>query len=461
MKKFIHGLTKRYTLLLLVTTFTACEDFVTIDPPRTALVKTTVFDQDDTAEAALLDLYFQLRNLGFASGTNLSVSYLASLSSDEQISYYVGPGTGPEEFSQFNQNTLLPANSFVFRLWADLYSCIYKANAVLEGISSSTGMSEDKKKLLTAEAKFIRAFCNFYLVNLWGDVPHAISTNYQVNASITRTNTTVMYQQILSDLTEAKSALPDDYAHAGNERIRANKSVTNALLARAYLYTNDWQQAITASTEVINTSLFELLPNLNGVFLVNSKEAILQWWSNKRANERDTFRFLNTPSNGALRPELVAAFETGDNRKTVWTSLRPTGLYSTQKYISITSNPPTEYSTVFRLAEQFLIRAEAHTQLGDLPGAQADLNKIRNRAGLANTTASTKADLLLAIEKERRVEFFNEWGHRWFDLKRTGRAEAVLTPLKPQWKSTAQRYPIPESEINNNIGLQNAQNQGY
>jgi starch-binding outer membrane protein, SusD/RagB family len=460
MKNFIPTLVKQFAVLSIMT-LAACEDFVTIDPPRTALVKANVFNQDDTAEATILDIYYQLRTSGFASGTLQGVSFITSLSSDEQISYYDPTPISTVEFLQFNQNELKPDNSFVRRLWADIYATIYKTNAVIEGIESSTGMSADMKKQLTAEAKFIRAFCNFYLVNLWGDAPLTLSTNYAVNSNITRTNKDLIYQQIITDLLEAKSSLPDDYTHAGNERVRANKWVATALLARVYLYQQDWQNAASMASEVISVSTYELLSNLSTVFLINSKEAILQWWSNTRTSERDTFRFLNNPSYGAIRPELIAAFEAGDKRKSTWTSLRPTGLYSTQKYISITSNPPTEYSTVFRLAEQFLIRAEARTQQGDLAGAQADLNKIRTRAGLANTTATTKETLLLAIEQERRVEFFNEWGHRWLDLKRTGRAEAILASLKPQLSATALLFPIPESEINNNLGLQNAQNPGY
>jgi hypothetical protein len=114
-----------------------------------------------------------------------------------------------------------------------------------------------------------------------------------------------------------------------------------------------------------------------------------------------------------------------------------------------------------RLAEQYLIRSEARANLNNIAGAQADLNELRSRAGLPNTQVSDKTAILSAIEQERKSEFFTEWGHRWFDLKRTNRIDAVLIPIKTQWVPTASLYPIPESEIINNRGLQSAQNPGY
>ncbi|MDO5969574.1 RagB/SusD family nutrient uptake outer membrane protein, partial [Flavivirga aquimarina] len=119
-----------------------------------------------------------------------------------------------------------------------------------------------------------------------------------------------------------------------------------------------------------------------------------------------------------------------------------------------------EYPVVFRLAEQYLIRAEARAELGKISEAQSDLNVIRNRAGLGNTTASTKEALRDAILDERQVELFTERGHRWFDLKRRGEAADVLAPLKPSWQDTDVLFPIPESELLLNPNLL-PQNDGY
>ena len=118
---------------------------------------------------------------------------------------------------------------------------------------------------------------------------------------------------------------------------------------------------------------------------------------------------------------------------------------------------------VLRLAEQYLIRAEAKAYQDKLTDAIQDLDIIRNRAGLSligDTNPSiSKNDFLLAIEQERKVEMFSEWGHRWLDLKRTERAGQILGALKPDWQDTDQLYPIPNSERLVNPRL--TQNPGY
>lgn len=112
------------------------------------------------------------------------------------------------------------------------------------------------------------------------------------------------------------------------------------------------------------------------------------------------------------------------------------------------------------MEEQYLIRAEARAYQVNISGAQEDLNIIRNRAGLSDTSATTQQDLLSAILQERRLELFTEIGHRWFDLKRTGQAGTVLAPLKPAWQERNLLLPIPETELILNPNLQ-PQNPGY
>jgi hypothetical protein len=130
------------------------------------------------------------------------------------------------------------------------------------------------------------------------------------------------------------------------------------------------------------------------------------------------------------------------------------------KYKVRSGTPVTEYLVVLRLAEQYLIRAEARVQQDKLQAAKDDLNEIRKRAGVPNTTAATKQEILTALEHERQTEFFAEWGHRWLDLKRTERANAVLGVLKvPNWQATDVLYPIPLQEIQRNPAL--VQNEGY
>ena len=115
---------------------------------------------------------------------------------------------------------------------------------------------------------------------------------------------------------------------------------------------------------------------------------------------------------------------------------------------------------MLRLAEQYLIRAEAEAEKGQLANAINDINVIRNRAWLGSLPGNLgQTQVLAAIAQENRIEFFAEWGHRWFDLKRTGQANSVLAPIKPFWESTAQLFPIPYTEIQADPNL--IQNPGY
>lgn len=175
---------------------------------------------------------------------------------------------------------------------------------------------------------------------------------------------------------------------------------------------------------------------------------------------------------GATRPNyeltqaMLDAFETDDDRKQEWVGFsdpvnNPKWAFPA-KYKAATG-AVTEYYVMFRLAEQYLIRSEARARqgAGKLLTAKQDLDVVRTRAGLLPAIAADQAAVLNAIEQERRVEFFAEFGHRWFDLKRTDKAEAVLKPVSPPntWKAGDVWFPIPGLEIMANPKLE--QNEAY
>ena len=448
-----------FGLLLLLS---SCEDFVDIEPPKTQIVAETVFSNEASATSAITGIYSRMIESGFASGDIVSYTLFGGLSADELTSY-------SSNNIEFFDNSLTVDNGSVNGfLWKQPYEYIYSANAVIEGLDNSSGVSEEVKQQLEGEAKFIRAFCFFYLTNLFGDVPLHLTTDYRITSIASRTLQSQVYQQIITDLKDAQSLLTDDYTT--EERVRPNRSVATALLARAYLYTQDWANAeIQASTVITNSGTYVLENDLNNVFLAVSSEAI---WQLKpvqpgvNTNEGRSFILTGSPVNEqgvALSNELMNAFETGDNRFNSWVNSFDDGMetfFYPFKYKIEEGDPGIEYSMVLRLAEQYLIRAEARAQQENIAGAQTDLNRIRNRAGLGNTTANDRPGLLLAIEQERQVELFMEWGHRWLDLKRTNRSDAVLEALKsPNWEPTDTLYPIPQRERESNPNI--TQNLGY
>lgn len=453
-------------ILILIVCFPyafSCKKFVEVAPPVTQLESSTIFTDNKTATAAVTGIYSSMMQSasGFASGGQQSVTVLSALSADDLISYNFSA-----DVQQFYENSVNPSNSAILAIWGELYNYIYRANAIIEGLSKPNSVTASLHEQLTGEAKFIRAFNFFYLVNLFGDVPLITSTDYHINQVASRNPASEVYQQIINDLKEAQELLPTDYSFAGNERIRPTKWAAMALLARVYLYMGDWEDAEHLSDSVINnTSLFSLNNNLDAVFLANSTEAIWQLQPvspGYNTYEGNLFILNDVPQFVSLSPALINDFEDGDQRKNKWVkSIGPSSdtYYYADKYKIKTNDIVTEYSMVLRLAEQYLIRAEARAEQNNFSGAQEDLNIIRNRAGLANTTASDQPSLIEAIMHERRVELFTEWGHRWFDLKRNGLADKVLSSIKPNWKTTSALYPLPQSEILSDAHLN--QNEGY
>lgn len=463
----------------------SCKKLVTIPEPVTTATTAKIFSNDTQASAAMAGVYTQLINgpdgisygySGFATGLS---TFLGSLSADEMTYYTLGTG-----WSVFNSNKLLAQNSYVSTLWETAYNSIYGSNDVIQSLEAATSpkLTTKVRTRLTAEAKFVRAFSYFYLLNFFGDVPLVLTIDFNQTRNMTRTPKTEIYAQIIKDLIDAKSDLGADFSDSKTaERIRPNRWAATALLARVYLYTGDYTAAATQASEVIAQSgLFELKDNLNDVFLMNSKEAIWQLQQSKV-----TARGFATPESYTLFPknagfdefpfrtslELESVFENKDRRKQDWQrSFLVDGkmFYCPYKYKVGVENTMlgdiTEYYMVLRLAEQYLIRAEARTLGGsELNLGIADLNVIRHRAGLDDLPATlSKEAVINAIEKERRTELFAEWGHRWFDLKRTGKAHDVLSviPIKQPWSGDYQLlFPIPPTEILTNHNL--SQNVGY
>ncbi|HEX9825398.1 MAG TPA: RagB/SusD family nutrient uptake outer membrane protein, partial [Flavobacteriaceae bacterium] len=452
---------KLVIILLFAINVVSCVDFVDIEPPETELITESVFQLDKTALGTIIEIYGQMAEGSFCSARQFSVSLSTSLSSDD-YDFYNDPSFGGNAELLYT-NSLIPENATIASLWSEPYQFIFKANSIIEGVNVSNTLSQDVKNQLEGEAKFIRAFFHFYLVNLFGDVPLVLTTNYQENNSIERAPTAQVYDKIIADLLDAQNLLPVDFSRDGGERVRPIQATATALLARTYLYVGDWENAEIQATSIINnTSLFSLEASLDNIFLSNSSEAI--WQLNGVGNNTGGSQFIlsSAPTRVALTEYLVYAFENNDNRRTDWVGSYTDGTntwYYPYKYRYNLNDPPQEHFMVFRLAEQYLIRAEARTLQNNITGAQADLNMIRNRAGLLNTTASTQTNLLDAIMQERQVELFTEWGHRWLDLKRTNRVDNILGAIKPNWEATDALYPIPQVQIDNNPNT--TQNAGY
>jgi hypothetical protein len=447
--------------LIILTGFllSSCSKYVEAPLSPGTLGTSQEYASDASATGAVLALY----SYYFSTGFMPTIAYTGGLLSDELQST-----TGTAETTEFMQDLVTNTNSSVETyLWTYAYGMVGEADLAIDGISKSGNVTPATKNQLIGEAKFFRAFVFFNMVNYFGGVPLSTDAAQLNNAFLPRASTDSVWAQIKADLIDAENLLPVAYAGTAGQKARVNKWAAAALLARAYLYLKDYPNAEAQATLVIGSGTYSL-PALSNVFVNTSPETIFQianlyGYTQFGADYRGSVPTATSiPPSYVLYPGFTASFEPADKRDTAWvdsTVYNMTTYYRIKKYQLGTATAGNEYNIVLRLAEQYLIRAEARAQQDNTSGAQADMDSVRVRAGLPLTTAANKTDLMAAIAHERKVELFGEYGHRWFDLKRTNQADAVLGPLKPTWKGTAVLLPIPYNQIILNSNL--IQNPGY
>ncbi len=467
---------KLFLLLIIIQVLnTSCKKFLSIPLPASQIAGAAAFANDASAAATLNNVYNGI--VGSLSGGS-SIGFYSGLYSDE-LKY--APGNSNQSIQPFYTNTVQSTNTGA--LWSNFYEQMYDVNRDIEGIQTASGLLNKNQWL--GEAFFLRGLLYYYLTNLYGDVPLTTTSLYTTNNILSRSAPTDVYKQIISDLQQAQSLLTNNYINFNGQtttdRSRPNKVAATALLARVYLYTNDYPNAEAQADSVISNPTYQL-DSLNGVFLNTSKEMIwgidpshINFGSvNSAVLDASTYIVITdtTPQasqvNATLSDNLLNAFEPGDQRRTHWVSVSHTfaaDWYYAYKYKvrTNTSGISTEYIVPLRLAEQYLIRAEARARNNKPDDARADLNMIRARAGLTATTASSQSDILTAILHERQVELFTECGQRFFDLRRTANLDKVMNIVSPEkgssWQPFMQWWPILSNDIIENPNL--TQTPGY
>ena len=451
----------RMILFLLGIALLGCSDFVEVGTPKNIMVSETVFNDPSTVESALANIHYKMREEGMISGFYGFTGALGCYG--DELDYY-----GFDiDLSQLYNHNHIASNGLISGWWGQGYNLIYSANDILKGVGDSKALTPLEKDRFTGQALFVRAYVHSQLALVFGNVPYLTTTDYLENNVVSRMPETEVYEKIIVDLKDAVNKL-EGQDLGSSERVFPDRWVARALLARMYQYTGKWELAASTATELIDAFILE--PDLDEVFLKGSSETIWQLKpgdSPRNTEEANRLIIRTIPGQTfALTESLLAAFEPGDLRAGHWVgsisdSDNSITLSFAHKYKALFSEMESlEYSILFRLAEQYLIRAEARAHMGALAGAREDLNAIRNRAGLPNSTANTSTELVDAIIQERRVELFAEQGLRWFDLKRTGLADAVMSALTPNWRPTDLLLPIPDKELETNPNLL-PQNNGY
>ncbi|MCD0488097.1 RagB/SusD family nutrient uptake outer membrane protein [Pedobacter sp. MC2016-14] len=455
----------KFTIGLFAIVFMGCEKMIEINSPLNETPSAGVYTTDKIALSALSGMYGRFSQTSFQT-TGLPV-YTSLMADDLR---YLATVTAPQEYNT-NTYTALTASAEPF---TEFYQVIYRTNAIIEGLTTYAGTSAAINKQLIAEAKLMRGYAYFILVNFYGEVPLVLQTDANVTAYLPRETVANIYKQIISDLIDAKANLRSDYSFTNGDRLGVNKFTAAALLARVYLYTGNYSMAEENSTEVIQaTNLYTMVSTATmgtALFVKNSSESIWQLPQPVSATNQYTVEgsvFLPSSNTVAalfyqLQPSFLSIFTGTDRRRTLW--MRDLTIAGNQYVVpakfkyrthseALAANV-TESQIILRLAEQYLIRAEARVRIGtNISGALTDLNVTRLRADIPALTTTNPSVLLDEIALEYRKEFFCEQAFRWFNLKRTGQADVVLPLLKPTWKPEAKFYPIAQSIINNNPNL--------
>jgi hypothetical protein len=420
--------------------------------PENSIPASAAFKDKAGIERGILGAYSSLQSLSYYGRTYL---IFADLAGDNLI--HPTDATS-SDYAEVATNSILPENSSVSGIWASLYDGINVANNVIAKVPGIPDMTDIERNEALAELYFIRALNHFNLINYFGPVPIKIAPTIGVsNLDAGRDAVDKVYTQIISDLGFAALNLKQ----SASTKIRASRFAAIALLARVYLYQGNYDLAYEKANDVIENGGYTLLENYADIFSNDgSAETIFEIdfteLDRNRIAEYNFPKTLNGRREVAPSEDLINAFEPDDSRKMVTIAYDGLNAYA-NKYNDLSKG--ADNVIVLRLAEMFLIRAEAeaHKTPGDISLIKADIDTIRGRANLTPTSANTNEELLLAIENERRLEFAFE-GQRWFDLVRTGRAMDVKPTVTNINKTL---FPIPLAELQTNNSPDMNQNNGY
>ncbi|MFN7116543.1 MAG: RagB/SusD family nutrient uptake outer membrane protein [Saprospiraceae bacterium] len=449
---------KWYKIIILVFimgAFSACEENLEVTP-GSVLDGSSGLKTKQDLEGALNGVYSAL------SSANIFAARLP-ITADLYAGTLSHTGTFPS-FAQIANRNILQDNTDLRAMWAQMYVGINRANTV---IAAAPGISDPSFNANNAigEARFLRAYNYLNLLLLFGGSNEGFNKGNGNGVPIFTTPTLTaeeaapkarsseaeVWALILEDLNFGIQNMNDN-----NGIGRVNKRVARALKARVHLYRNEWAEAEAEANEVITKGGYSLVPTASyaDIWLKeNTSESIWEYQFDAVTSGSNAFFYYPTSLGGRNEVNASAglrdAHEANDIRRAVNYTTTPAA--RTQKYTRVSGE---DNFTVIRLAEMYLIRAEAAAQLNKGDAARADLNIVRKRAGLADATAQSTEELIDAILKERRIEFAHE-GLYWYDLRRLNRVSAIgiTQPFRALW-------PIPERELQVSGGVI-TQNVGY
>ncbi len=478
MYSIIKNRKSKITYLLPVLIFflflTACTEWLSIEP-QGSLVEEEFWTKKEDIEAVLATSYSKLKN-------TVVPSFIWGELRADIVSF---TGTDFADYQKIADVDIRPTNGAI--KWSDYYNTINMANTVLfyspQMQDIDERYNEEVKNGIEAEAIFIRSLCYFYLVKIWKDVPLILQPSISDTMELFPAKSTEheILNQLINDLEEAKNKAFVNQLRRENEdffRGRANKYAITALLADIYLWNEQYEKCIENCNLILSSNYYTLLPVTKWFEIYypgNSSESIfeLQYdYTIEQENAMYGYIFPSVKSTNIKLERKSDLFTSSDVRKCG--SKGPVWKYQGLKdFSTYRQNDEKDANIVYyRLADVYLMKAEALTELNKINEANACLKTISDRANALYINATEQADLRLRVLDERAKEFAVE-GKRWFDILRYAKRNnfenksfiinMVLAKLdvkqkailRPRLLDTMSYFlPIPERDILSNPNLE-------
>jgi hypothetical protein len=498
MLTFNHKVMKnlKYLIFISVFSFLGCKkSFLDQKANVSTIQSNTYYNSISEVESATIAQYAFIDNSDWWQQQWWRTVSGEAASDNEWIGANGGQGTA----IQAAHYTLNPENDRVEAQWIMTYKSIYGFNATIQGVQGSS-IDAGVKNRCIAELKFLRAFQYWDLVRNWGAVPLITTPLSPAQNTYTRTSADDVYKFIKQDLMEAIQVLPKKSEYPAINKFRVSKGAAQALLAKIDLYTEDWAGAASLADQVISSGEHSLEPFFGDVWATsnhNGRESIFEiqyQWSTQYPGLGNVFPSTSmSPAEngwGYFNPtsDLENAFKSqGDSVRLNWTIMRNgfpvVGDLANPKFDGRPSNeksarfnrkiyiprgertPNGRFSKdhiYLRLADVYLIKAEASAMLMQSSTALAALKIVRDRVGLATDMSLTGWGLINAVRKERRLEMALE-GDRLYDIRRwkdqSGQPviNSIMGPNGSFVKYNTQTSTDPYETIN----LNEPQNKGF
>jgi hypothetical protein len=449
---------KMLTLMAILLFFsTSCENILEPEPVD-LITDDEVLTDAGSAQVVVSGIYRGLASLAAPK----------IIAGDMMADHLLANGTFTQ-YIEIGNHDLSASNGAAVALWGVIYDIAYRVNFLLEGLPEVTGLVESQRQRFEAEARFIRAYAYWLGAYTYGDIPIVTSTSITENRDIGRTPFNEVLDYVEQEFLFTIDKLPELPQNTGF----LSNGAAKAMLARYYLYRENWAEAERYATEVIdgvNTANYTLEANFEDALADFSSESILEIVYSANDNPGTSTNFgINNLFVGRREiipsDAIIFALSSLGGDRDIMLEFDADNLSGSDNGWTIVRYGPFDNIPLFRLPEIYLIRAEARARQERVTGSSGglqDLVRVRRRSGNADDllSISGQSQLLQAIERERQVELAFE-GHRWYDLKRTGRAASVMNAFTTNWSDTDLLWPIPLREVLNNPALRDAQNPGY